>query len=122
MMRRALRRASQPTIAVSSLCTPHVGSVGVHGARKLDLRLRRCAGLSCRLDRVHLQRWGAVDRAELGRDVSCGSSFLMRGVTLLGLRDDLIVWARLYLEPVEQGGGDIDAAVRELYHAPQPRG
>jgi hypothetical protein len=49
-----------------------------------------------------------------------GSSFLMRGVTLLGLRDDLIAWARLYLEPVEQGGADIDAAVRELYHPPPP--
>jgi hypothetical protein len=49
-----------------------------------------------------------------------GSSFLMRGVTLLGLRDDLIAWARLYLEPVEQGGADIDVAVRELYHPPRP--
>jgi hypothetical protein len=58
------------------------------------------------------QRWAGTYRD--------GSPFLMRGVMLLGLRDDLIAWARLYLEPVEQGGADIDAAVRELYHPPQP--
>jgi ketosteroid isomerase-like protein len=47
-----------------------------------------------------------------------GSPFLMRGVILLGLRDDLIQWARLYLEPVELSQSedrDIDAAVRDLY-------
>jgi hypothetical protein len=48
-----------------------------------------------------------------------GSPFLMRGVTVLGVRDDKIAWARLYMEPVEQGGGDIEAAVRELYRPPQ---
>ncbi len=47
-----------------------------------------------------------------------GSPFLMRGVTVLGVRDDVIAWARLYMEPVEAGGGDIDAAVQELYHPP----
>ena len=50
-----------------------------------------------------------------------GSPFLMRGVTVLGLRDDTIAWARLYMEPVERGGGDLDAAVRELYRAPDDR-
>ena len=44
-----------------------------------------------------------------------GSPFLMRGVTVMGIRDDTIAWARLYMEPVEEGGGDIDAAVQELY-------
>jgi SnoaL-like domain len=47
-----------------------------------------------------------------------GSPFLMRGVTVLGVRDDKIAWARLYMEPVEQEGADIDAAVRDLYRAP----
>jgi ketosteroid isomerase-like protein len=50
-----------------------------------------------------------------------GSSFLMRGVILMGLRDDQIQWARLYLEPVESSQSaesDIDAAVRDLYRPP----
>jgi len=47
-----------------------------------------------------------------------GSLFLMRGVILLGVRDDKITWARLYMEPVEEGGGDIDSAVQEAYRAP----
>ncbi len=47
-----------------------------------------------------------------------GSPFLMLGVTVMGLRDDKIAWARLYMEPVEQDGTDIDAAVRELYRPP----
>ena len=49
-----------------------------------------------------------------------GSPFHMRGVTVTGVRDDKIAWARLYLEPVDQGGGDIDAAVEELYR-PNPK-
>ena len=48
-----------------------------------------------------------------------GAPFLMRGVTILGLHDDKISWARLYMEPVEQGGTDIQGAVRELYRPPQ---
>jgi hypothetical protein len=41
------------------------------------------------------------------------------GVTVTGVRDDKITsWARLYMEPVEQAGSDIAAAVRELYQAP----
>ena len=48
-----------------------------------------------------------------------GSPFLMCGVTVLGVREDKVAWARLYMEPVEQGGADIEGAVRELYHSPQ---
>ena len=47
-----------------------------------------------------------------------GSPFLMRGVTILIIRDGLIAAARLYVEPVEDAGEDIDAAVRELYKPP----
>ncbi len=47
-----------------------------------------------------------------------GAPFLMRGVIVIGLRDDEIAWARLYMEPVEEGGTDIDAAVQELYRPP----
>jgi hypothetical protein len=39
----------------------------------------------------------------------------MRGVVLMGVgEDDLIHWARLYIEPVEQGGVGIEDAVRGL--------
>jgi len=51
-----------------------------------------------------------------------GSAFLMRGITILVGRDGLIAQARLYMEPVETGGGDIDAAVREMYRPPTPQG
>lgn len=42
-----------------------------------------------------------------------GTNGDMRGVTILGVADDAIRWVRFYLEPVEQGGAGIDAAVRE---------
>ncbi len=44
-----------------------------------------------------------------------GTPFLMKGVTIMGLGDDgAIHWARLYMEPVEQGGAAIDEAVLHL--------
>lgn len=36
-----------------------------------------------------------------------GLPFLQRGVTIQGVRDGLIHWVRLYIEPVQQGGHDI---------------
>src|SRR4030095_2377081 len=47
-----------------------------------------------------------------------GSPFSMRGVTVVTVRDGRIAAARLYMEPTEFGGGDIEAAVRELYQPP----
>jgi hypothetical protein len=38
----------------------------------------------------------------------------MRGVTIMTVRDGLVAAARLYMEPTEFGGSDIDSAVREL--------
>lgn len=38
----------------------------------------------------------------------------MAGVTLFGVREDRIVWGRLYMEPVEEDGENIDEAVRTL--------
>lgn len=37
----------------------------------------------------------------------------MRGVTVLGVDGERIGWVRFYMEPVEQDGSDIDAAIRE---------
>ena len=41
-----------------------------------------------------------------------GGRLDIAGVMVLGARDDQIAWARLYMEPVEQGGAGIEAAVR----------
>ena len=47
-----------------------------------------------------------------------GSPFWVRGVIILTVQDGLISSARLYMEPVETEGGDIEAAVQELYKPP----
>lgn len=47
-----------------------------------------------------------------------GSPFAMRGITILVVRDGLIAEGRLYMEPVEADGGDIETAVQELYKPP----
>ncbi|HSD77366.1 MAG TPA: nuclear transport factor 2 family protein [Solirubrobacteraceae bacterium] len=40
--------------------------------------------------------------------------FEYRGMTVWGLRDGLIAWARLFFEPVEHGNSGIDEATRRL--------
>jgi ketosteroid isomerase-like protein len=47
-----------------------------------------------------------------------GSTFAMRGVTILVVREGLVAEARLYMESVETDGGGIQAAVEELYRPP----
>jgi hypothetical protein len=42
----------------------------------------------------------------------------MAGVIVFGVRDELVAWARLYVEPVEEEGAGIDAAVREMTAEP----
>jgi hypothetical protein len=36
----------------------------------------------------------------------------MRGVVVFGVRDGMAEWARFYLEPVDEGDGTVDEAVR----------
>lgn len=67
---------------------------------------------SCSADGVE---WTEMQWKGTHRD---GSPFFMRGVTVMGVHGHEIAWARLYMEPVEEGGADIDAAVRELYLPP----
>ena len=43
-----------------------------------------------------------------------GTRLDMAGVIVGGVRDGRLSWARLYIEPVEQGGGGIGAAVRNM--------
>jgi ketosteroid isomerase-like protein len=45
---------------------------------------------------------------------SDGTPLDMAGVIVGGVRDGRLSWARLYVEPVEQGGAGIDAAVRSM--------
>jgi ketosteroid isomerase-like protein len=43
-----------------------------------------------------------------------GSALDMAGVIVAGVRDGRLAWARLYVEPVEQAGAGIAAAVRDM--------
>jgi ketosteroid isomerase-like protein len=43
-----------------------------------------------------------------------GTRLDMAGVIVAGVRDGRLAWARLYVEPVEQGGAGIRAAVRGM--------
>jgi ketosteroid isomerase-like protein len=45
---------------------------------------------------------------------SGGTPLDMVGVFVCGVRGGRISWARLYMEPVEQAGGGIEAAVRSM--------
>ena len=38
----------------------------------------------------------------------------MAGVTVMGIREGRIAWARLYMEPIEQEGQDIDEAMMTI--------
>ena len=44
-----------------------------------------------------------------------GASFAMRGVIVAGVQHGRITWGRLYMEPVEEGGADINEMVQETY-------
>jgi ketosteroid isomerase-like protein len=41
-----------------------------------------------------------------------GTPHVMRGVVIFGVADGLAAWARFYLEPVQEGAGGVDEAVR----------
>jgi ketosteroid isomerase-like protein len=43
-----------------------------------------------------------------------GTRLDIAGVIISGLRDGRFAWARLYVEPVEQAGAGIDAAIRHM--------
>jgi len=50
-----------------------------------------------------------------------GAPFAMQGMVVTGVERDQIAWQRLYVEPIEQGGADIDEMVQETYR-PGDRG
>ena len=53
--------------------------------------------------------WSEWEQHGTRRD---GTPHVMRGVIIFGVESDAIVWARFYLEPVQNEGGDVNNAVR----------
>jgi ketosteroid isomerase-like protein len=53
--------------------------------------------------------WTEWEMAGTRRD---GAAHRMRGVFIFGVVGGRIRWGRMFLEPVEEAGGDMDAAVR----------
>jgi ketosteroid isomerase-like protein len=51
-----------------------------------------------------------------------GSPHLMRGVVIFGVEGTEATWARFYLEPVEEGGADVDETVRRAVAVGSSRG
>jgi hypothetical protein len=64
--------------------------------------------------RAELVRADTVDDVEWSEWRWQGSGLDMAGVIVLGVRDGRVAWARLYVEPVEQAGAGIEAAVRDM--------
>src|SRR4051794_4771536 len=63
--------------------------------------------------------WSEWEQRGTRRD---GSQHLMRGVIIFGIESDAIAWARFYLEPVQEGGDDIDQTVRAQVERAAPPG
>jgi ketosteroid isomerase-like protein len=69
--------------------------------------------------RAELLRLAVVDDMEWGEWIwrgtkEDGTSLEERGVTIMGIRDGRIAWARLYLEETELEGADIAETVRRM--------
>jgi ketosteroid isomerase-like protein len=58
--------------------------------------------------------WSVWEMTGRRRD---GTVHQLAGVILFGVRGGRFAWARFYLEPVQAGGADVDAAVRQHVHA-----
>jgi len=61
--------------------------------------------------------WSEWEHRGTRRD---GSAHVMRGVVIFGVDGGLLAWARFYLEPVQEGGENVDGAVRRQVAAGPP--
>ena len=61
--------------------------------------------------------WSEWEHRGTRRD---GSAHVMRGVVIFGVGQGLLTWARFYLEPIQEGGENVDAAVRRQVGAGAP--
>ena len=48
--------------------------------------------------------------------LTAGERFDWRGVAVFGIENNRIAWGRLYMEPLQETGGGIDAAVTSMTH------
>lgn len=63
--------------------------------------------------------WTEQEMSGTRRD---GVPHLMRGVFIFGVSEGLVRWGRMFLEPVDQATGDMNAGVRELLGTGRPGG
>ena len=54
--------------------------------------------------------WSEWEMTGTRRD---GSAHRMAGVIMFGVRDGRFAWSRFYLEPVDAGGADVNAVIRQ---------
>ena len=73
----------------------------------------RGVGISAARDRPDLRLVAAPDRVEpiVADHLRDDRGRRDRGVVIFGVGDGVAEWARFYLEPVQAGDGDADAAV-----------
>lgn len=64
--------------------------------------------------RAELVRADTVGDVEWSEWQWRGTGLDMAGVTVFGIRDGRVAWARLYMEPIEQAGAGIEAAVQDM--------
>ena len=64
--------------------------------------------------RAELVRAATVGDVEWSEWRWRGTGLDMAGVTVFGIREGRVAWARLYMEPIERAGAGIEAAVRDM--------
>lgn len=76
--------------------------------------------VSARVLRTALDGDVAWSEWELGGHLAEGTAQTLRGVIIFGTADDRLVWARFYLEPVDEGDDGVDAAVTTFTGGERP--
>jgi hypothetical protein len=71
---------------------------------------------------AQLLRYTAAEGVVWGEWHWMATGLNMVGVTIMGVEEDRFVWARLYMEPVEEDGQDIDEAMRTITRGGQREG
>ena len=109
------RRVSTPTTTAINPRTPTARS---GGGSKCARTGREFLGGVPDLE-AELKRWTANGDEvwtewEWRGTRSDSGPWVMRGVTIQGLRGDALAWMRLYMEPVEESGAGIEQAVTHL--------
>ena len=102
--------ASLPTIATKRPAHPERGFTGSEQVRKNWQQIfAMIPDLSAEVLRFAVEGdtvWSEWEHRGTRPD---GSQHVMRGVVIFGVDAGVAAWARFYLEPVELGGGDVDA-------------